>query len=99
MTEPRLIDTNVSLVDNGCGDFAVRFEQDIPDDFLQDLQDRFVGKHDPSGELLCVAVIPTVIIDRWWREGFRYTEHTHAEMVARLHAESMQKFITTSKRI
>jgi len=53
----------------------------------------------PSGDLLCVAVIPTAIIDRWWREGFRYTEHTHSEMLARLRAENMQKFITTSKRI
>jgi hypothetical protein len=98
MTE-RLIDTNVRLVRNGGDDFAVSYEQDIPDSFLQELQDRFVGTKDPSGELLCVAVIPTAIIDRWWREGFRYTEHTHSEMLARLRAEDMQKFITTSKRI
>lgn len=96
---PKIIDTNVRLVPNGSGELAVSYEQEIPSEFLQELQDRFVGTRDPSGELLCVAVIPTAIVDRWMREGFNVFEETHAASVARLRAENLQKFITTSKRI
>lgn len=94
-----ILDTNVSLVKNGGDDLAVKYEQEITSEFLQDLQDRFVGTRDATGELLCAAVIPTSIVDRWMREGFNVFEEPIAASVARLRAENMQKFITTSKRI
>lgn len=94
-----LIDTNVRLV-RGVGDeLGVQYEQEITSEFLQDLQDRFVGTRDPSGELLCAAAIPTAVVDRWMREGFNVFEEPIAKSVARLRLENMGKFITTSKRI
>jgi hypothetical protein len=95
----KINDTNVRLV-RGVGDeYGVRYEQEITSEFLQELQDRFVGTSDPTGELLCAAVIPTAIVDRWMREGFNVFEEPVAKSVARLRAENMQKFILTSKRI
>lgn len=94
-----IIDTNVKLI-KGVGDeLGVRYEQHITDEFLQELQDRFVGTSDPSGDLLCAAVIPTAIVDRWMRQGFNVFEEPVAASVARLRAESLTKFITTSKRV
>jgi len=92
-----IIDTNVRLMRNGGDDLAVAYEQEITSEFLQELQDRYVGTKDPSGELLCVACIPTAVVDRWMREGFNVFEETHAASVARLRAESLGKFILTSK--
>jgi hypothetical protein len=95
----RVIDTTVRLVPGTSGELLVSYEQEITSEFLQDLQDRFVGSKDPSGELLCAAVIPTSIVDRWMRQGFNVFEEPIAASVARLRAENMGKFITTSKRI
>jgi hypothetical protein len=95
----RVIDTTVRLVPGVGDELLVSYEQEITSEFLQDLQDRFVGSKDPSGELLCAAVIPTAIVDRWMRQGFNVFEEPIAASVARLRAENMGKFITTSKRI
>ncbi len=94
-----ILDTNVRLVRNGGDELAVKYEQEITSEFLQECQDRFVGTRDPSGNLLCVASIPTGVVDRWMREGFNVFEEPIQASVARLRAENMSKFVLTSKRI
>ena len=95
----QIIDTNVRLIKGAGDELGVEYSQEIPDEFLQELQDRFVGTSDPSGEFLCAAVIPTAVVDRWLREGFNVYEEPIAKSVARLRAENLTKFITTSKRL
>ena len=95
----KILETNVTLV-KGVGDeLGVCYTQEIPDEFMQELNDRFVGTNDPSGELLCVGVVPSAVADRWMREGFNVFEEPVAKSVARLKAESMDRFVLTSKRI
>lgn len=93
-----IIDTHVRLLESG-GELGVAYEQEITSEFLQECQDRFVGTKDPTGELLCVASIPTALVDRWMREGFNVFEEPIAASVARLKAENFGKFVLTSKRI
>lgn len=96
MTE--LIDTNVSLVPNVEGE-AVKFSQHITDDFLNDIQDRFTGANDPTGEFLYVGSVPAAVADRWYREGYDIFKEPVQMTLAKLRAEDMGKFIGTSKRI
>jgi hypothetical protein len=94
----KIFETNVRLI-KGVGDeLGVSYTQEIPDDFLQELNDRFVGTKDPSGELLCVGVVPSAVADRWMRDGYNVFEEPAAKSVARLKAESLDRFVLTSKR-
>lgn len=95
----KLIDTNVSLVPNVGDEYAVKFTQDIPSDFLQDIQDRFTGKTEQVGNFLFVGSVPTAIADRWMREGYNIYEEPIRKTLAKLRAENLQKFIGTSKNI
>lgn len=98
MTE-QIIETNVSLVPLVGDDCGVKYTQDIPDHFIQDIQDRFTGANDPTGNFLFVGAVPAAVADRWMREGFNVFEEPVAKSLARLRTESMGKFIATSKRI
>lgn len=94
-----ILETNVRLVRNGADELAVAYEQEITSEFLQQLQDSFVGQRDATGNFLGVASIPTAIVDRWLREGFNVYEEPIQASVARLKAECMERFLLTSKRI
>jgi hypothetical protein len=95
----RIIETNVSLVPNVGDDLAVKFTQEIPDHFIQDIQDRFTGKNDATGDFLFVGSVPSAVADRWMREGYNVFEEPIAKTLAKLRAENMAKFIGTSKNI
>lgn len=74
--------------------------QDIPDSFLRDLADQKTfqdGKFAPDEIKVCS--IPAGIVDQWFREGFSIYDSniTAADIVARLKAEDLTKFLTTSK--
>lgn len=74
--------------------------QSISQEFLDDLKDtRNQTSGTPSGEFLRVASIPTVVVEKWMREGFNVWEATGKEIVKRLKDENLDAFLATDKRI
>ena len=94
----KLIDTNVSLLESG-DDLGVRYSQEIPDHFLTDIQDRFTGANDKTGNFLFVGSVPAAVADRWMREGYNVYEEPVRNTLAKLKLENMGRFVGTSKRI
>lgn len=93
-----LIETNVSLLESG-DELGVKYTQTIPDHFTQDIQDRFTGANEATGDLLFVGSVPAAVADRWMREGYDVFREPVSKTLARLKAENMGKFVGTSKRI
>ncbi|MBR1173899.1 hypothetical protein JQ617_08035 [Bradyrhizobium sp. KB893862 SZCCT0404] len=82
------------------GDLGVEYSQEITDDFIQDIQDRFTGANDRiDGNFLFVGSVPAAIADRWMREGYNVFEEPIRKSLARLKAENFGKFVATSKNI
>ena len=83
------------------GDRVVRKNtQHISQAFLDDLKDaRNETSGRPSGEFMRVASIPTVVVEKWLREGFNVWEATGAEIVKRLKAENLDAFLATDKKL
>ena len=54
-----------------------------------------------EGEFMHVASIPTIIVEKWMREGFNVMsgEHSAAEIVKRLKQENLEAFLATEKRV
>ncbi|MBP13003.1 MAG: hypothetical protein CMA71_05660 [Euryarchaeota archaeon] len=74
--------------------------QNISKAFLDDLKDtRNQTSNVPSGDFLRVASIPTVVAEKWMREGFNLWEASGSEIVKRLKNENLDYFLATDKRI
>ena len=76
--------------------------QEISKDFLASLKEqRDASKGKREGDFMRVASIPTVIVEKWMREGFNIMtgEHTASEIVKRLRAENLEAFLTTEKSV
>ena len=79
-----------------------RHSQDISQTFLDSLKEqRDNSKNQREGEYMRVASIPTIIVEKWMREGFNIMsgEHSAAEIVKRLKAENLEAFMTTEKSV
>jgi hypothetical protein len=79
----------------------VEHSQVISDDLLaqnQELRDASAAR---AGEYHKLAAIPTVIVEKWMREGFNIFEDgvQAKEIIARLKRENLDAFITTTKRV
>ena len=48
-----------------------------------------------------VASIPTIVVEKWMREGFDIMtgEHSAAEIVKKLKQENLHAFLTTEKSV
>jgi hypothetical protein len=97
--QEQIIETNVGLLRGPGDELGVVYTQEIPDHFIQDIQDRFTGANDPTGNMLFVGSVPAAVADRWMREGYNVFEEPIAKTLAKLRAENMGKFIATSKQI
>jgi len=76
--------------------------QHISQSFLDDLKEqRNNSTNQREGNFMRVASIPTVIVEKWMREGFNILngEHSAAEIVKRLKAENLDAFLTTEKSV
>jgi hypothetical protein len=93
-----LIETNVGLLESA-GDIGVKYTQEIPDHFIQDIQDRFTGANDATGNMLFVGSVPAGVADRWMREGYNVFQEPIRKTLAKLKAENFGKFVGTSKSI
>jgi len=52
-----------------------------------------------EGNFMRVASIPVAIVDKWKREGFDVFVEPARAIVARLHTECLDDFITTNKKV
>lgn len=74
--------------------------QDIPESFLDRLKSiRDASSSRPMGNFHQVASIPTIIVEKWLREGFDVQKEPIRETIKRLKAEHLDGFLTTDKRI
>ena len=76
--------------------------QAISDDFLTSVKEqRNASKDHREGDFMRVASIPTIVVEKWMREGFNIMsgEHSAAEIVKRLKQENLHAFLTTEKSV
>jgi hypothetical protein len=92
--KPIILDSNAVRVD-GPNEPQLVFKkfQDIPDTFIQRLRDSEAARP-KNAEMRKVASIPTVIVEKWLREGFDVHKESAQAIVARLSAEDLSYFIT-----
>ena len=96
-----LIGIDTEYGENADGVFQ-HHTQEISQEFLDNLkQQRNASKDRREGEYMRVASIPTVVVEKWMREGFDIMngEHSAAEIVKRLKAENLEAFLTTEKSV
>lgn len=79
---------------------VIESTQEIPASFLDACGDyRLASVNAPCGNFMKVASIPTGVVEKWLREGFDIQKEPIRATVARLKAEDLSAFLTTSKRI
>ena len=76
--------------------------QDISQNLIDSLaRKRHETAGQKEGEFMHVASIPTIVVEKWMREGFNVLtgEHSAAEIVKKLRAENLDAFLATEKRV
>jgi len=100
--QPSLIGIDTTYADNADG-VHQKHQQHIPDSFLTNLADmRHTSSQTREGEFMKVASIPTVVVEKWMREGFDILGDRNikpADIVKKLKAEGLEDFLATSKRV
>ena len=98
-----LIGINSHFVAEDDDNITRKHSQHIPQWHLDDLaEQRKASTGKREGEFMRVASIPTVIVEKWMREGFNIMTDrniTGADIVKRLKAENLDAFLTTEKSI
>lgn len=101
--DTNLIGINTDFVEEDNETLTRKHTQHIPQSFLDGLkQQRDASRGQREGDFMRVASIPTVVVEKWMREGFNIMTDrniTGAEIVARLKAENLDGFLTTDKSI
>jgi hypothetical protein len=88
------------FVTDSFGSRGIVGTQTIDHDFLAGLRDtRTNSANVREGEMHRVASVPVAVVDKWLREGFDIFKETPRAIVARLNAEDLGVFITTSKAV
>ena len=99
--QPLYIDeAEPSFLNGPDGELIIRKDQHISDLLLDGIKDaRYEASTRREGELMAVAVIPTIIVEEWLRQGYDYREHTAKEIVKRLKEHNLDAFLLTDKRV
>jgi hypothetical protein len=100
-SQPTLVGVTTEFGENADGLF-IKKSQDIPQHLLDDLKDqRNQSTTRREGEFMKVASIPTVIVEKWLKEGFNILDPNvnGKEIVRRLKAENLDAFLATDKEI
>lgn len=88
------------LEGDGFSPFAIKSFQEIPQDFLDELRaQKNESSNRPMGEYHKAASIPVVVVEKWLREGYDISKEPIAKTIAKLKAESLDHFITTTKSL
>lgn len=101
MKEPKLINV-VNEFDHDADGLLLKKTQDIPTWYIDGLKEqRNRSTEQREGELMRVASIPVVIVEKWMKEGFNILDGSKSgtEIVKRLKAENLDAFLTTDKRV
>jgi hypothetical protein len=94
-----ILDTHNTLTSNTDGHIIERV-QHIPTSFVDRLKaERGSSMEGREGEYMRVASIPVVLIEKWMKEGFDFYNESAKRIVAKLKAEGMDYFVTTSKTL
>ena len=97
--QPHLIQSNTDFLMDA-GTLVRKHTQTISQAFLDDLKDaRNESTRKPTGEFHRIASIPTVVAEKWLREGFDLWEATGEQIVRKLKTEDMSAFMATEKHI
>lgn len=98
-----LLGIDTDFIDGNYGQVIRKQTQEIPQWHLDKLAaERKANAGKRSGDFMKVASIPTVVIEKWLREGFDVMSDkniTGREIVARLKAENLDAFLVTDKQI
>lgn len=80
---------------------SLKHAQHIPSSFLSQLAESRDASRAPAGEHHRIASIPVAVVEKWLAEGFDISQQdvTAAEIIARLKAENLDAFITTTKNV
>lgn len=98
--DPKIIGINNEFGHDADG-LYLKKSQEIPDWFLNNLKDQRTMSNDGrEGEMMKVASIPVVIVEKWMKEGFNILDGSKSgrEIVKRLKEENLDAFLTTDKR-
>lgn len=97
-----LINPDVSFSEDSDEKLVVKKEQQIPQSFMDRLKSfRDDSSNRRMGDFERIASIPTVVVEKWMREGFNIYDKnvTAKEIVARLRLEHLDGFLTTTKSV
>ena len=97
--QPSLVGVQTDFLVEG-GDLVRKHTQNISQAFLDDLKgSRNASTAQREKEFMRVASIPTVVVEKWMREGFNIWEVTGQEIVKRLKEQNLDAFMATDKRV
>lgn len=101
MKQISLIDHQVEFLDGDeTNPLLIKKTQELPQEFLDALKaERDASTSKPAGEFHRVASIPTVVYEKWLKEGYDAQKEPIAKTLAKLKAEHLDYFITTNKAI
>lgn len=78
---------------------AIKREQYIPQEFLDDLADsRLRSSTERMGDFVKVASIPAAVYEKWLLEGYDVGKEPVSKTIAKLKAESLEAFLASTKR-
>lgn len=95
----QFIDAGVDFHENSEG-LVIEKYQEIPQSFIDGLRaEKANSKSVREGEMMRVASIPVVVVDKWIAEGFDFQNATAKQILSKLHKENLDAFITTEKQV
>jgi hypothetical protein len=97
-----LINPDITFENDSDNALVIKNQQQIPQSFLDRLKtSRDATEGNRMGDFHRVASIPTVVVEKWMREGFNIWDKNvkASEIVTKLKAEHLDAFLTTTKRI
>lgn len=94
------LNDSVTRIGENVDGLHLNFRQEIPDDFLADLQsERLASATVRAGEFHKVATVPTVCYELWIRQGHDPYRWSAKELLSRLRSDGLDAFIATNKSI
>ena len=96
----KLNDTGVDFLSVGDDEpLVIKKTQEITDDFIDRLADkRLASSNNKMGNWHEVCSVPTVVVEKWLKEGFDIYKEPARKILAKLRAENLGAFIATTKR-
>lgn len=101
MTKDLITDVSWQITDaeRDLAGLTIRKDQEITSDFLDGLKEDRMESRARANEFHKVASIPVVVVEKWLREGFDIYREDLKAIMKKLHAEDLQAFIATEKKV